>query len=456
MVSSVGGEAEAMRVAVVGAGNRGRYTYGAWCLHSPDQAQVVAIAEPDPIRRDAMGEEHGIPAERRHSDWRHLLGDLADIDAVIIATLDSEHAGPAVALLDTDVDILLEKPIAPDRAGIDAVRAAAHRSRGSVTVAHVLRYTPLFRTMKELLDDGVIGELRGIEHAEHVALHLFPHAYVRGNWRREATAPMILSKACHDLDLLRWFADAPWVSVSSFGELTHFRPENAPRGAPAHCLEGCPVEDTCPFHAGRFYIDNHPSGVGHPSRVISRDPSVEGRLAALRDGPYGRCVYRCDNDVPDHQVALYTFANGVCATLTVTAFAQVGARLTTLLGTRGDLSINAERGEVTLRRFLPAPHVTRPSGVGEGPLAATDRGVSPPRTYGTVETIPARPTEGEFLGHGGGDDGLMQAFVAQLRKQREGSGTTRDTLTSLDASLDSHEMAFAAERSRHAGRIIEG
>lgn len=445
-----------VRLAIVGAGNRGRFTYGAWCLHRPDLAQVVAVAEPDPVRRDAMADAHGIDAARAHTDWEALLTDLDDVEGVIIATLDHDHVEPAVALLEADADIVLEKPIAPDHGGIERVRAAAKRSLGTVTIAHVLRYTPMFGTLKRLLDEGAIGELRGIDHAEHVGFRLFTHGYVRGNWRREDTSsPVILSKSCHDLDLIRWWADAPWTAASSWGELTYFNQAHAPEGAPTHCLHGCPIEDTCPFHAGRRYIDNTPDPEGYPTNVITSDPSTEGRLAALRDGPYGRCVFRSDNDVPDHQNAMFRFASGVQATFTLTAFAAKGARHTRLLGTQGDMTCEPLQGTITIRRYHPAPHVERPSGAAGGPHVQGDADQA--RSFVDTQIVEARPEPGAFPGHGGGDDGLMQAFVTRLRAHRDPDARPdrlHSALTSLDSSLESHEMAFAAEHSRHTDRIV--
>ena len=469
---------EPIRLAIVGAGNRGRFSYGRWCRHRPDLARVVAVAEPDPVRRADMSEEHSIAPEREYSDWRELIGNLAGIDAVIIATLDDKHVEPAVDFLKAGMDILLEKPIAPTHAGIERVRAAARESRGTVTIGHVLRYTPMFGTLKRLIDDGAIGELRGINHAEHVGFRLFTHGYVRGNWRRkELSSPIILSKCCHDLDLMRWWAGARWTSVSSTGELTQFRSDRAPEGAPDYCLDGCPIESSCPFHAGRYYIDNNPDPDEHPISVITNDPSTEGRVAALRSGPYGRCVYRCDNDVPDHQESVFTFENGVRASFTMTAFAAEGARLTRLFGTRGDIVGDPRAGTITIHRYSPAPHFAVPSGARGGPKLTAGADTSQARSYVQTEIVEARPDPDVFPGHGGGDDGLMRAFVAHVRERsgqaredadagergrarrrgdspRSGRRGGRDAeeptsaLTSLDESFESHEMAFAAERSR--------
>ena len=446
---------EPVRLAVIGAGNRGHGVYARWCARHPEEARVVAVADPDETRRNRLGADHDLPVSARHADWRALVGDLSGIDAVLVTTPDRAHVEPTEAALAAGVDVLLEKPIAPDEAGVARVRAAAAASPATVTVAHVLRYTSFFQTVKALVDDGVIGRLLGLDHTENVGYWHFAHSYVRGNWRRaDEAAPMLLAKACHDLDLLRWLADAPCTSVASAGSLTHFHRGHAPEGAPEHCLDGCPVEDTCPFHAGRFYVDALAGWDDWPIPVITDDPSPQGRLAVLGNGPYGRCVYRCDNDAVDHQIATLTFAGGVFATLTVTAFSEECTRTVRLLGTRGEVRGHLDSGEITVRRFLPAPHIGRPAG------ARGVTGAPPPKHPPAAEVlhrgappVDVRTPFGAFLGHAGGDDGLMADFVARLRQRRAGE-TPQAARTSLEESLHSHDMAFAAERSRVTGRTV--
>lgn len=448
--------ADPVRVAVIGAGNRGGGVYARWCARHPDAAAVVAVADPDTARREAVGTEHGVPPERRHADWRALVADLADVDAVVVATPDRAHVEPTEAALAAGTDVLLEKPIAPDGDGVARVRAAAAASDATVTVAHVLRYTPFFQTVRRLLDEGAIGALVGIDHTENIGYWHFAHSYVRGNWRRsDAASPMLLAKACHDLDLLRWLAGAPCTRVWSVGALHHFRREHAPDGAPEFCLDGCPVEDTCPFHAARFYVDALAGWDGWPVPVVTADPSAAGRLAALRTGPYGRCVYRCDNDAVDHQVVTLAFAGGVSATLTVTAFTEESTRTVRLFGTHGEISGHMDAGKITLRRFLPAPDVGRPTG------APATAGTPPPTHPPACEVLRCHPPTdragapfGALLGHAGGDDGLMADFVSRLRRRRAGDPLPA-AHTSLEQSLDSHEIAFAAERSRRTGRSVE-
>jgi predicted dehydrogenase len=278
---------------------------------------------------------------------------------------------------------------------------------------------------------------------------------VRGNWAREATSsPMILAKACHDLDLLRWLAGAPCEAVASFGERHHFRPERAPDGAPERCLDGCPAEASCPYHAGRFYLDQLRDWDGPPVTIVTDDVSPEGRLEALHRGPYGRCVYRSDNDVVDHQATILRFTNGVTATLTVTAFSDESTRVVRYVGSHGEIRGDLG-GDIEVVPFLPAPHVGHPSGA---PAASSLEGDNQGRPLPVRRRIRAQPDPipvpaGAFVGHAGGDEGLMRDYVARLRSRRAGQDP-RAARTSLAESLDSHLMAFAAEESRRTAQVV--
>ncbi|MEO8509767.1 MAG: Gfo/Idh/MocA family oxidoreductase [Chloroflexota bacterium] len=447
-----------LRVAVIGCGERGRRAYGAYALAYPKRIRVVACAESDPDKRDRFATEHGLEPDDVHVDWRSLFtSPRPSFEAIIVATPDREHVEPAVAALEHGRDVLLEKPIAPTLEGVLAVRDAARRSSGSVTVSHVLRYTPFFSTLHRLVDEGAVGNLIGIDHAENIGYWHFAHSYVRGNWRNEATAsPMLLAKACHDLDLLRWFAGAPCVRVHSAGGLRHFRAENVPSGAPARCIDGCPHAETCPFYAPRFYIERLALTDGPPVSAISFDTSPAGRERALREGLYGRCVYRCDNDVADHQVATLEFANGVTASLTVSAFTPDNTRTIKLMGTRGELRGRLDTGEIELRRFLPAPGA--PISEDWGRDAAGRAALAGDQ----VELVTATPIDdplgadvasGSFVGHDGGDEGLISAFVAHALARRRGESRPA-ALTTLEEAAESHLMAFAAERSRREGTTV--
>jgi len=264
---------EPIRFALIGAGDRGRNTYGAWCLAHPDRASVVAVAEPADRRREAFAADHGIDPAGTFRDWRALLASDPAVDAVIVASPDRDHAAPAIVALEAGCHVLLEKPIAPTAHELRTVANAAAASTGAVTVAHVLRYTPFFTALKRSLDDGLIGDLVTITHAERIGYWHFAHSFVRGNWRREEeSSPMILAKACHDLDLIRWLAGDRCTSVASFGGLRHFRPEDAPEGALDRCWDGerrCPAAPDCPFDAVRLYVERTAEVTDWPVSVMT-------------------------------------------------------------------------------------------------------------------------------------------------------------------------------------------
>lgn len=409
-----------IRLAIVGAGIRGT-TYAQYARLFPQQATVTAVAEPRPQHRAALADQYQIPAERRFADWRELAAQPRMADAVVITTPDSEHAAPAIAFAEQGYDLLLEKPIAPDESACAAVIEAARRTGVLLAVCHVLRYTPYTALVKEVIDSGRLGDLVGIQHLEPVGWWHFAHSYVRGNWRRaDESSSSLLAKCCHDLDWLRYLVGRAPVRVSSVGGLHHFHAGNRPAGAADRCLD-CAVEPDCPYSAPRLYRSclGDPLRERWPLSVLTLEPDGASLERALREGPYGRCVYACDNDVADHQNVTVQFEGGVSATLTMSAFTPMSQRLTRVMGTRGYLDGDGER--ITVTDFVTGR--TETSQVG---LAGADAA----------------------SGHGGGDLGLMTAFVEAVA-----TGDHSRVRSGPAESWDSHRMVFAAERSRHHGGV---
>ncbi len=413
-----------VRLAILGAGARGVGAYGAYLLRRPDLAHLVAIAEPRLDRLQAAGAQHGIMPEHLYASWEELLKRETALDAIIIATPDAMHLLPALAAIRHGVSILLEKPICPTEPEVRRLLSAARRRGADITVAHVLRYTPFFARIKELLERGVIGELQTVRHTEQVGYWHFAHSYVRGNWRRlEDSSPMILAKACHDFDILQWLIGAPCVELNSYGRLGHFTAQHAPEGSTERCDQGCKVERSCPYSAQRIYLERVPPADRWPHTVVALDTSSEGIATALHDGPYGRCVYRCDNDVADHQVVSLRFANGVDASLNVSGFTRENTRTIHLMGSHGEIIGNFSGNEITVSDFR----------------------IDDMRTSQLT-------VHGDSL-HGGGDEALMADFVGRVL-DRLRRGEVRTPPTSLEQSVDSHYMAFAAETSRLRGTAI--
>lgn len=403
-------------VLLCGAGSRGRTVYGRFARRRPDLAQIVAVAEPDARRRQEVAQEHAIPPENQFSSWQEAVRQPRLSDVAIVATQDRDHVGPAVALLEAGYHLLLEKPMASDPEGCRTIVEAARRASGLSAVCHVLRYSAYFRALKRMIDQGAIGEPVTMRHLEPVNFWHFAHSFVRGPWRRaDLASPFVLAKCCHDMDLLLYLSGQKPTALQSMGGLFHFRAERAPVGHAARCLD-CSVEADCAFSAPRFYRTLWDQGArGWPLDVLAEDLDSERLHEVLANGPFGRCVYLCDNDVPDHQTVQVQFANGMTASLVATAFTDHRERETEVLGTRGSLTGD---GQSLVHMDFVTRQVTRHRIEAEG-------------------------------AHLGGDDAMLGEFFTAVAQRRP------DLIsTSPEVSLESHLMAFAAERSRLTGQTI--
>ncbi|GIJ48229.1 streptomycin biosynthesis protein StrI [Virgisporangium aliadipatigenens] len=411
---------DGLRLVVAGAGLRG-IGYARRAVAS-GRARVVAVAEPDPQRRAQFAAEFGIAGELVFAHWRDLAAAGRVGDAVVVATQDQMHADPTVAFAELGYHILLEKPMATTED--DALRIAAAVEKAGVifAVCHVMRYTPYTEALKRLLDEGAVGRLVSVQHLEPIGWWHFAHSFVRGHWNSSRTsAPLLLTKACHDIDwLLYLFGTAP-ARVSSFGGLSHFRPEEKPAGATDNCLT-CPVEPSCPYSAKRLYLSclGDPDAEFWPLSAVTAEHTPEGVERALRTGPYGRCVYSGHNDVVDHQVVSMSFADGATCAFTLTAFTPMEGRRTRLFGTHGYID-----GDNTL-------------------LHVTDFRTGATRT---IDTGALEGTGGD--GHHGGDTAITDVFLAAVE-------TGDPTLLPSDAasSLLSHRVVWAAERARETGTVV--
>ena len=401
---------------VLGAGSRGT-TYASYAKAHPEELRIVAVAEPRADRRNMLADELNIPDHNRFATWQELLDRPRMADCAFVCTLDDDHTAPAIQAMELGYHLLLEKPMSNTEEECRTIVETARRTGRKLAVCHVLRYTPFFMTLKSLIDKGEIGEVTTINQIENVGYWHQAHSFVRGNWRTvRETSPMLLQKSCHDMDIILWLMGKNCERVQSFGSLRHFTPDNAPKGAPERCLDGCPHAESCPYYAPRLYMDM--SRTGWPVDVITTDLSVEGRRKALEEGPYGRCVYRCDNDVVDRQVVNLEFEGGAVATFTMTGLSADFSRQLKIFGTKGQIEADMGTGEIVLQRF------------GEG-----------------KKTVPL-DTGTETSGHGGGDFGIIRDF---LRILREGG----ESRTGAEVSLQSHLICFAAERSRLNHIVVE-
>lgn len=411
---------EKIKLCVIGLGTRGRIVYGTE-INKFNDIEIVAAVDFDKNKLDAFSKEHNINKEMlfTNADDFFELGKVCD--AVLVCTYDHEHFEMTKSAMKLNYDILLEKPISNiEEESLELLKESMDYS-GKIIVAHVLRYTPFFKKMKSLVEENVIGDLVSIDHTENIGNYHMAHSYVRGNWRNsEESAPIILTKSSHDLDILNWIVNSTWESVYSEGDLYLFNDKNAPIGATKKCID-CPLNKTCIYSAQLVYEEE---SLGKwPSNAISADQTKEAISNVLASTTYGNCVYLMgDNDVVDHQVATIKYQNGVLATFTLTALSQDQSRVTRIFGTKGYIEANTFNNKIEVVMFVPTDNYE-------------------------VEKVTYHP---KILkgGHWGGDAELFKTFISVIRREKS------DANTEIVDSLESHLLAFAAEKSRISKKII--
>jgi predicted dehydrogenase len=403
--------------AILGAGGRGG-AISDWIHNHPDAGKVVAVAEPQAERRNKVAKLHNIKPELQFESWDQLLAKPKLADVIVNTTMDRMHVISAIPALNKGYHMLLEKPMATTLEDCTAIDEARRKNNRIVSVCHGLRYHIVYAELKKLLDSGVIGKLVTFDQLEAVDHLHQSHSFVRGNWGNEGRSTfMLMAKSCHDIDILAYLVGKPCHRVSSFGSLAYFKKENMPKGATLRCVDGCPAEAECQYSTYKVYTGPNPYWYAHHAGIQGKP--YEEQIEFLKTSPYGRCVYQCDNDVVDHQIVNFEFAEGITGTFTMTAFTNFGGRHIRLHGTKGYIEADNENNTLEIRRFSDNK---------------VDR-VTIPQQHG---------------GHGGADNNIMVNFVQALR-----TNDPEFVLTTTAESLASHKIAFAAEMSRREKRMVE-
>lgn len=414
-----------LNVVLVGAGARGQcYTN----LMKDNGFKVIAVAEPLKERREYIKNTHNIPDEMCFESWQELFSMPKFADIVVIATQDRMHYEPAMKAISLGYNLLLEKPVAPTPKECFDIALSAKENGVKVLVCHVLRYTPFFSKIKELILEDRLGKVISVHHSECVGNVHQSHSYVRGNWHStEKSANMLLAKSCHDIDIIQWLIDSKCTKTHSFGSLSYFTKENAPEGAPDYCIDGCPHGEECYYNAVKLYLENKDDFYFSwfrdtaTNKVNPDDAEVE---KALRTSQYGKCVFKCANDVVDHQVVNMEFENGATASFNMCAFNK-GGRYIRVMGTKGELYGDMDEDIINLYDFGTREHtVINPAcTVVDGSLAG---------------------------GHGGGDKGIVNTLYKYLTEGYDGAW-----LSEIEISVENHLATFATEASRLENKVVD-
>lgn len=404
-------------VAVIGAGARGMYAYAPYLLENPELGKIVAVAEPNEEKRNNFKNKYNIKEENTFTTWEGLLGTDKLADAIIIANSDEYHYGPAKIALKKGYHVLLEKPMSNKLEDVIKLGELAQKHSNQVfMICHVLRYTPFFSELKKIVDSKELGELVSIQHNENIGYWHFAHSYTRGNWRNsDETSPLILAKSCHDLDILLWLTGKRCKYISSFGSLSHMREESFEENMASRCVD-CKVETTCPYSAKKIYLKDEL--LKSSLYAVHPNPTKANLKEAINTGPYGRCVYKCDNNVVDHMVSILEFEDNITATFNLCAFTKDCTRTIKLMFTHGEVGGNLQKNIIDVYKFGDNHHkVIYPKEVKSG--------------------------------HSGGDFKLMEDFVSAI------SGNKKEIKTSAINSVESHIVAFAAEYSRLNHEVVD-
>lgn len=407
-----------VKVAIVGLGSRGKDTYAKTAHLLSDKMKIVAIADIVPEKVQEVSEEYQIPPEMCFSSAEEMLRHPKLADVMFICTQDRQHYEHAIPALTKGYHLLLEKPISPELRQCKEIARTAHQYHRKIVVCHVLRYTPFYQTLKKILTTGEIGEIVSIQAIENVGYWHQAHSFVRGNWRNsDSSSPMVLQKSCHDMDILLWLAGKKCNYVSSFGGLRLFKRENAPEGSTMRCTDDCTVKDSCPFNAERIYLtDGVQKGkTDWPINVLTLHPTVETVSEALQTGPYGRCVYHCDNNVVDHQVVNLELEDDTTISFTMCAFTSDNSRNLKIMGTKGDITADMSTMLIEVCPF------------------------GKPKQVIDVKTL-----ADDFSGHGGGEHRMIKELLDLIQDTTE---ISKD-ISLIDQSTESHYVALAAEYSR--------
>lgn len=414
---------------IIGAGHRS-VLYASYALKHPDEMKIVGVVDPNDIRRQDAAALHNIPLEYCFKSVEELIKQPAIADAAINGTMDKYHVPTTLPLLEVGYHVLLEKPIGISQEELLELYKTACRTNRKVVICHVLRHAPFYATIRKRVADGEIGDILSINTAENVCYHHMACAFIRGKWGNRDTclSPMLMSKCCHDLDLLTWMKSGIAPSkVSSFGGLMYFNSDNAPEGSGTRCLNDCKIERDCTYSAYKHYIEMSKWGfyAWEGMEHLGKDLTVEQKIESLKtDNPYGRCVWKCDNNVVDHQAVLVEYEDGSIATHNLTGGTSKPNRYIHLIGTKGEIEGAIKDGYFTVRH----PDVQKG------------------HEY-TEERVDINVSSSDM--HGGGDFRLVADFIRLMRDEPVSLSSTR-----LEDSIYGHMIGYAADRAMKGEKVV--
>jgi len=294
-----------IRMGIIGVGGRGDLARH-W--DESGRARIVAGCDVSDEQLEAFKERFGADVFIT-KDYRELLG-RDNIDAVAVTSPDFTHEEYATAALEAKKHVFCEKPLAITIEGCDRILEAWRTSGTKLMVGFNMRYMRQIRTMKEIVDSGVIGEVKAA-WCRHFVGHGGDFYYHDWHATRENTTGLLLQKGTHDIDVMHWICGGYSTRVAAFGKLMYFGGDK-------------PDELTCD----------------------ECDEWAECLEAQPKGHPRPMCAYRKEVDVEDHNMVLMELDNGVQASYLQCHFTPDYHRNYTFIGTEGRVENFSPENEV--------------------------------------------------------------------------------------------------------------
>lgn len=299
-----------VKVGLIGAGAMGRYVADLLKQQSPEFT-VCAIYDPDPKAVAAAQSLLGVDGTVCKS-VDEVLG--SDCDWVMIASFNCQHAEQTIAAFEAGKHVFCQKPLATNFADCLRMRNAWQMAQRHFVIGFTLRYSPHYRRIKQIVADGLIGEIISLEFNE--TLHFNHGGFIHGDWRRQSdlAGSHVLEKCCHDIDIVNSLVGSRAERVASFG-------------------------------GANFFIPEHADSVERIGKSDNGHQAYRYHRGAVR----GKNPFLADKDILDNQVVIVEFQNSVRATFHMNANTAIPERRLYICGTKGTLRADVMTGSLELQ-----------------------------------------------------------------------------------------------------------
>lgn len=340
---------EKVKLAIIGTGLRGAYTYAPLIAKYKDKCEIVVFVENKKGRRDLFLEKYPVDKDMVFDNLNDFIAHDKLADAVIISHYDLLHYDTAQVLLVKGYDVLVETPVANSLDGLVHLKEYSLKNKDRLfMVAYNNRYSSFYTKLKEIVDDKKLGDLINISYNVDIGYQNFVHNYVRGNWRITSdTATIMLTNSCQDIDMMINLSKGKCQKVSCFSDLRIFNWENFNTKMSENCFR-CSEEESCPFSAKKIYLQEDKL----INNSVHINPTKDNLEAILKQGPYGKCVFYCDNDVCDNLTSIFKFDNKVTSNFNINAFTKESDKKIRLFFKEGEVEASFKQKEIKIKSFL--------------------------------------------------------------------------------------------------------